>query len=228
MQQLQHWLDQLEQALIDPNAVSLLVLMKRLLAAFAMGAWVAAVHYLTSRRGKRGADRSFLATLVLLSVLVALVTVVIGDNTARAFSLVGTLAIVRFRTVVEDTSDTAFVIYSVVSGMCVGSGFVIGPIACAPLVLAAAWILRPRREEPSPKGTLTLRMAPDQPPNDRLQTLLKQYLNGHRLTGVTMARNGTALEITYAVRLPAADQVLVLVNELSHLDGVQGVELKGS
>jgi hypothetical protein len=46
---------------------------------------------------------SFTATLVLLSILIAMVTQVIGDNVARAFSLVGALSIVRFRTVVRDT-----------------------------------------------------------------------------------------------------------------------------
>src|SRR3712207_7408096 len=57
---------------------------------------------------------------VLLAVLVALVTLVIGDSTARAFGLVGALSIVRFRTVVEDTRDTAFVIFAVALGMAAG------------------------------------------------------------------------------------------------------------
>ena len=37
-------------------------------------------------------------SLVVLCILIAVVTQVIGDNQARAFSLVGTLAIIRFRT----------------------------------------------------------------------------------------------------------------------------------
>ena len=51
---------------------------------------------------------------MLLSILIAMVTQVIGDNIARAFSLVGALSIVRFRTVVRDTQDTAYVIFAVV------------------------------------------------------------------------------------------------------------------
>ncbi len=58
---------------------------------------------------------------MLLAVLIAMVTQVIGDNVALAFSLVGALAIVRFRTVVRDTQDTAFVMLSVVVGMAVGA-----------------------------------------------------------------------------------------------------------
>ena len=64
---------------------------------------------------------SFTVTLVLLTILIAMVTQVIGDNVARAFSLVGALSIVRFRTVVRDTQDTAYVIFAVAVGMAVGS-----------------------------------------------------------------------------------------------------------
>ena len=48
---------------------------------------------------------------------IAMVTQVTGQNVALAFSLVGALSIVRFRTVVQDTNDTAFVIFAVAGGM---------------------------------------------------------------------------------------------------------------
>ena len=58
---------------------------------------------------------------MLLSCLIAMATQIIGDNVARAFSLVGALSVVRFRTVVKDTQDTAFVIFAVVVGMAAGA-----------------------------------------------------------------------------------------------------------
>src|SRR6187549_1436221 len=91
----------------------------RLVTATVLGGLVAWVY--RSTRDPGDVTPSFTATLVLLSVLIAMVTQVIGDNVARAFSLVGALSIVRFRTVVRDTRDTAFVIFSVVVGMAVGS-----------------------------------------------------------------------------------------------------------
>src|SRR6478672_8635433 len=126
------------------ETLSLRAVLNRLGMAFALGCMVGGIHYLTCRRVRAEEQRSFLTTLVLLSLFVSLVTLVIGNNTARAFSLVGTLAIVRFRTVVEDTRDTAFVIYAVIAGMSAGTGFIIGPLLCAPLVLAVGWVLRPR------------------------------------------------------------------------------------
>ncbi len=76
----------------------------RLAVALLLGFVVAGIYKAT----RKSSGSSFPATLVLLSVLIAMVTQVIGDNVARAFSLVGALSIVRFRTVVRDTQDTAY------------------------------------------------------------------------------------------------------------------------
>ena len=102
--------------------------------ALVLGRLVAAVYNLT--RPPTEQTPSFPATLVLLAVLIAMVTQVIGDNIARAFSLVGALSIVRFRTVVRDTQDTAFVIFAVVIGMAVGGNNL--PVAITGLVIVGA------------------------------------------------------------------------------------------
>ncbi|MDZ4830382.1 MAG: hypothetical protein SGJ09_09330 [Phycisphaerae bacterium] len=60
--------------------------------------------------GRDSRDASTLAT-----------TMVIGSSVARAFSLVGALSLVRFRTVVDDTRDTAFVIFALIVGMAAGT-----------------------------------------------------------------------------------------------------------
>jgi len=54
--------------------------------------------YRWARRGET-VQATFLTTLVLLAAVTAMATQVIGDNVARAFSMVGVLSVVRFRTV---------------------------------------------------------------------------------------------------------------------------------
>ena len=46
-----------------------------------------------------------------------------GNNAARAFSLVGAVSVIRFRTPLEDTRDTAFVLFAVILGMASGVGY---------------------------------------------------------------------------------------------------------
>ena len=66
-------------------------------------------------------SQSFMLTLVFVTVIVAMVMMVIGNNLARAFALVGALSIIRFRTVVKDTKDTAYVFLALATGMAAGT-----------------------------------------------------------------------------------------------------------
>src|SRR5687767_15799272 len=140
--------DSLVEFPTPPPAIVLL----RLVAALALGALVALVYRLT--RTVSDDARSFTGTLVLLSILIAMVTQVIGDNVARAFSLVGALSIVRFRTVVRDTQDTAFVIFAVGVGMAVGAGYPWLAVAGIAVVAIAAFAMKQGDVQPlSPAGT---------------------------------------------------------------------------
>src|SRR6185295_13041366 len=87
---------------------------------------------------------SLQSTLVLLSILIATVTQVVGESPARAFSLVGALSIIRFRTVVQDTQDTAFVIFAVVMGMAAGASAPWVAMIGLGIVSLAAVIMRPK------------------------------------------------------------------------------------
>jgi uncharacterized membrane protein YhiD involved in acid resistance len=55
-------------------------------------------------------------------MVTALVIMVIGNNLARAFGLVGAMSIIRFRTAVKDTQDIVFIFFSLAAGMAAGVG----------------------------------------------------------------------------------------------------------
>src|SRR5690348_15268879 len=111
--------DFLKSPFVNGPSVAPVDVLARLILALALGGLVSWIYCRT--RKHEPIAPSFPTTLVLLSVLIAMVTQVIGDNVARAFSLVGALSIVRFRTVVRDTQDTAYVIFAVVVGMAIGA-----------------------------------------------------------------------------------------------------------
>ncbi len=91
----------------------------RIGTALLLGVVVAGL-YRWALRGE-AVQPTFQTTLILLATVMAMATQVIGDDVARAFSLVGALSVVRFRTVVKDTQDTALVIFAVVVGMASGA-----------------------------------------------------------------------------------------------------------
>jgi uncharacterized membrane protein YhiD involved in acid resistance len=213
----------------DPKLTFFVVLL-RLVIAFALGC-IIAVAYRVTRRNAAGNDAvNLMPTLVLLTIIIAMVTATIGNSVARAFSLVGALAIVRFRTVVEDTRDTAFVIFAVAVGMAAGAGQLLVPVIGIPVVAAAAFLFRPRADgrsvQPASAYTLTVRLGA----GHSAETLLKPVFDAHvlsaSLTTIGSARQGAAFDLAYTLRLRADADVTAFVTALNSLQGVQSVELR--
>lgn len=200
----------------------------QLLRAAVMGVAVAAVYFLTQRK-PRAEAAPFVATLVLLTILIAMVTLVIGDNVARAFSLAGALAIIRFRTVVDDTRDTAFVIAAVVTGMAIGADQMKVALAGFPIIAVAAMLLSVWGRGAGRgvgSAALVIRAGIGTDPTTAIAVTLVKHLQDHRLISAATARQGVAIDLTYAVRLKAGASALALIAELNRTEGVQGVEWK--
>jgi hypothetical protein len=221
-------LEWLHRHLLEDAQVQLGDVLASLVTALLLGCVVAGVYRLT-HRGEQAPAPGFIPTLVLLAVLISVVTRVIGDNTARAFSLVGALSIVRFRTVVEDTRDTAFVIFAVVVGMAAGAGALKMALACALVGGLTAFLVRPRHHTPPPvedDWVLSLRLGIGQEQQEAADAVLKKGLESCQTVSAATARQGATLELTYRVRLRAGVQPAALVAELNRVEGVQGVELR--
>ena len=67
-------------------------------------------------------SRKFGVTLVVLTVMTGTVMTVIGNNIALSLGMVGALSIVRFRTALKDSRDTAYVFWTIIVGICCGVG----------------------------------------------------------------------------------------------------------
>lgn len=119
MQQLEHLFVQFRPGSIGQER-TLQNMIIALLFAFAIGQLVAFVYHRT--HSGLSYSRSFTQSIVLLVIISALVMFVIGSNIMAAFGLIGALTIIRFRNVLKDTRDTAFVFMSLVLGMAVGAG----------------------------------------------------------------------------------------------------------
>lgn len=197
----------------------------RLLMALLMGAVIGWIFDRTDRGGDRGA--SFPTTLVLLCALVAMVTQVIGDNVARAFSLVGALSIVRFRTVVRDTRDTAFVIFSVVVGMAIGArNLALAAIGLLVVGAAALILARVTRERSEPPFLLRVRVGLGNEVEELVGGAMDEYLLGRRLMSVNTARLGAALNLSYEGRMREGRTAEDLVKKLNAIQGVQDVRFQ--
>ena len=208
------------------TADGLFVVVVRLVAAWLLG-WAVALVYRKTRPASAVLE-SFPGTLVLLSVLIAMVTQVIGDNVARAFSLVGALSIVRFRTVVRDTQDTAYVIFAVAVGMAAGAGYL--AVALVGLgVVAAAALFMPKGPAPVAsrvRSVIEVRTALAVDEATHVRPTVERFCEDARLQSLGTARQGLSLEMAYDGRLRPGADVAEMVKTLNRLEGVESVSLR--
>lgn len=89
---------------------------------FAAAGILGILIYLSYRISHSGAvySRKFNVSLIMLTLITTLVMNVIGNNIALSLGMVGALSIVRFRTAIKDSRDTAYIFWAIAVGICCG------------------------------------------------------------------------------------------------------------
>ena len=90
-----------------------------LLLAFILGQLLAWVYYLT--HNGLSYSRSFVQSLILITVVICMVMSTIAGSFVVAVGLMGALSVIRFRNIIKDTRDIAFIFCSLVIGMATGA-----------------------------------------------------------------------------------------------------------
>ncbi len=193
--------------------------------AFILGAAIAISYRRTHRSFNYSV--SFVNTLVLLPMVTAIVMMVIGNNLARAFGLVGAMSIIRFRTVIKDTRDIAFVFLALAAGMAAGTGYhliaLVGTSAIVMLIIAL--YLANFGSVRSQDLLLRFSVTPDERGSMLHEQAFRKHLKKHTLLNIRTRRNGEMLELSYFVRLKAPERNREFVRELGSIDGIEGVSL---
>jgi hypothetical protein len=196
------------------------ILILGLLLAFACGqvlAWV----YMVTHSGL-SYSRSFTNSLVMLPILVSMVMQVLNNNLVTAFGLMAVFAIVRFRNILRDTLDTAYVLSVIVVGMACGTGkFSTAVIGCAVIVgvlLMLSYVSFGSRH----RFDLVLNLHWGRPAEE--SDALKRLLERHSLKAKCASRRfnptQTGADLSYRLLLRDPDRVNDLLAELNQLEGV--------
>jgi len=162
-----------------------------------------------------------------LSMITAVVIMVIGNNLARAFGLVGALSIIRFRTAIKDIQDIVFIFFSLAVGMAAGVG--LHPVAITGTIFIGASILilskihyaSPKRRE----FLLQFRFTSSGEQEAPYLPTLGEYCKQHKLINVRSLRNGDLLELSYYINLKAKDRSEEFVRQLGQVQDVSQVNL---
>jgi hypothetical protein len=100
--------------------VSMHAILLGMLLAFVCGQTLAWTYMYT--HSGLSYSRTYVNSLVVIPLLVAMVMMVLSNNLVTAFGLMALFAIVRFRNILRDTLDTCYILAGITLGMASGTG----------------------------------------------------------------------------------------------------------
>jgi hypothetical protein len=172
-----------------------------LFLSFALSLAIAWVYRYTHRGVSY--SQSSVHTLVLLGVLVSMIMLVVGSNLARAFSMLGALSIIRFRNAVKEPRDVAFLFFSMVMGMAVGTRFYLLAIFATVMISAFVVILYKfnlfAKEVRERILRVQLPMGADH--QALFEEPFRKFLEQYNVISVETVRAGALQEIVYSIVL---------------------------
>jgi hypothetical protein len=194
-----------------------------LLVAFVCGHVVAWV-YMACHTGL-SYSRSFVNALVVLCVIVALVMAVMFNNLLLVFGMMAVFAIVRFRNILRDTLDTAYILGSITVGMAAGtrkfSTAIVGTLVFAVIMLYLNWTQFGARQ----RYDLILNLHWGRPLDElpRLVALLERHSRRSLLASQRASANAEGADLSYRLLMRDAARADELMTELKAVPGVSRV-----
>ena len=197
-----------------------------LLLAFVLGQVIAWVYYFT--HSGLSYSRTYVQSLVLVTIVVAMVMAVIGDNIIRAFGLMGALAIIRFRNVVKDTRDIVFIFCALVVGMASGSQrYDIAVMGTIVLSLIALYLYLTSFGTHQPhNGFLRFSLPGHIGPKHPIPVILKRFCGNFTLISAQDSGFGSSeVEYAYQLMIRNAKKNEQMLSELEKVEGVGNISL---
>lgn len=196
-----------------------------LVLGFVLSAFIGWIYKITHRGSSY--TQSFVFTLVLNGMVVAVIMLIVGSNIARAFSLVGALSIIRFRNAVKESRDVGFIFFTMAIGMAVGTKFYLLAIV-ATVVISLVVVLMTRFNWFARQiASQILRIqVPNGTPFDHLfDPAFLKYTNTSELISVDTVHSGMLTELTYSIGLKKSNQVQEFLTEVKKLNDNNKVTL---
>jgi len=174
-------------------------------------------------------SKNFVVTIIMMGVLISIVMLLVGNNLARAFTLLGAFTIIRFRTAVKDTRDLGFIFWALVIGMAVGTANYFSAFFATILIAMIMFILS-KFNFGSIKNydhLLTFILETKEGSSDAYSSTFNKFLRFNNLVNVATRDDGT-LDFTFTIRLKNIKDEVVFINELKSIKGIYNLNLVSS
>ena len=190
-----------------------------------------------------GKSKNFTQSLALISIVAATVMQAIGDSLARGLGMLGALAIIRFRTRLDNPRNMTFMFASIAVGISCGVfGFTIAFVGT--IVFCAAALLvhfSGMAQDGSLKGNLRLSLPSDLINTQQLENILSQYCSNYNLDQFrtiqdtlsvdqenkpTQVPSLQLMEVTYQFSLKPKVNSENILKALRDIEGLRDIRLR--
>ena len=187
--------------------------------ALALGLIISIIYIFSDR--KRRFSTNFAITLVILPAIVTIVIMLVGSNVARAFSMAGAFALVRFRSAPGSAKDISIVFFTMAAGLACGLGYVTFAAAFTAVMLLLLILISALGFVDRNEGRKQLKIVIPESLNYNsvFDDLFDKYTSENRLNKVKTTNMGTMYELTYEIRLKNDDAEKDFIDELRVRNG---------
>lgn len=190
-----------------------------LFAALVFGIIIALTY--TKTQQSRVYSQSLTVTLTILPVILSMIILFVGSNVARAFSLAGTLSIIRFRSAPGEPKDIGYIFFDIAAGLACGVGqYLYGALFVA--VVCVFMFIIFKIKFGSPKASvknLKITIPENLDYENAFEDILKKYTNDYRLIKVKTTDLGSLFELAYNVSMKESGTDKAFIDELRCRNG---------
>jgi len=183
--------------------------------------FVASFIYWVYKRTYSGVmySKSFNITLLLTSMVTAMVMMVIGSNLALSLGMVGALSIIRFRSAIKDPRDIGFLFWGIGAGLSAGTGSYLIALIGSIIIAIILFVFEKGTAEIFPYLLIIKGKAIDE---ERLKEVIRDTVTRSNLRMKNKDVAGT--EIIYEIRFkPGQDDALL--KEISGMQDISSVNI---
>lgn len=159
-------------------------------------------------------SRNFNVTILLTTMVTAMVMMVIGTNLALSLGMVGALSIVRFRSAIKDPRDIGFIFWGISAGLSTGTGAHITAVIGSVIIAMILFVLQRSTLENYPYLLVVKGTSIDE---EKLRNIVAARVEKYNLRLKSNNQDGT--EIIYEVRFVDGMEDL-MIKEIKEMDNI--------
>ena len=207
------------------SSFSVLDITIALTLSFVLNAWIGYI-YMKTHKGT-SYTQSYVHTLVMMGMIIAIIMLIVGSNIARAFSLVGALSIIRFRNAVKETRDVGFIFFAMAIGMAMGTKFYLLGIIATGVISAVVMIMYKFNWYARPITSQILKVQLDNVTDFEtiFDTVFAKYTTSSELISIDSVRWGALTELVYSINMEQKVNKQELISAIKSINGNQKVSL---